>query len=66
MKDPRDILIKPLITEKSTVLIQDNKYTFRVDTGQQNANKTSSGKHIQGKGRKGKHHKCKRQKEKGS
>ncbi|NQS76098.1 MAG: 50S ribosomal protein L23 [Peptococcaceae bacterium] len=37
MKDPRDILIKPLITEKSTVLIQDNKYTFRVDP---RANKT--------------------------
>ena len=37
MKDPRDILRKPLITEKSTSLIQDNKYTFRVDP---KANKT--------------------------
>ena len=37
MKDPRDILIKPLITEKSTMLIQDNKYTFRVEP---RANKT--------------------------
>ena len=30
-------LIKPLITEKSTMLIQDNKYTFRVEP---RANKT--------------------------
>ncbi len=37
MKDPRDILKKPLITEKSTALIQDNKYTFQVDPS---ANKT--------------------------
>ncbi|NLJ76922.1 MAG: 50S ribosomal protein L23 [Peptococcaceae bacterium] len=37
MKDPQDILIKPLITEKSTMLLQDNKYTFRVDP---RANKT--------------------------
>jgi len=26
----RDILIRPLITEKSTALMQDNKYTFVV------------------------------------
>lgn len=37
MKDPRDILRKPLITEKSTALIEDNKYTFQVDP---KANKT--------------------------
>ncbi len=37
MKDPRDVLRKPLITEKSTALIEDNKYTFQVDP---RANKT--------------------------
>jgi large subunit ribosomal protein L23 len=37
VKDPHDILKKPLITEKSTSLLQDNKYTFQVDP---KANKT--------------------------
>jgi len=37
MKDPRDILRRPVITEKSTSLLQDNKYTFLVAPG---ANKT--------------------------
>lgn len=37
MKDPRDILKKPVVTEKSTSLLQDNKYTFVVDPS---ANKT--------------------------
>ncbi|OPX84424.1 MAG: 50S ribosomal protein L23 [Pelotomaculum sp. PtaB.Bin104] len=36
MKNPRDILRKPLVTEKSTSLLKDNKYTFVVDI---NANK---------------------------
>lgn len=31
MKNPRDILKKPVITEKSTSLMQNNKYTFVVD-----------------------------------
>ncbi len=31
MKNPRDILKKPLITEKSMDLVEDNKYTFIVD-----------------------------------
>ncbi|MBO8158041.1 50S ribosomal protein L23 [Thermosyntropha sp.] len=37
MKDPRDIIIKPVITEKSMDLLADNKYTFIVD---RKANKT--------------------------
>ncbi len=36
MKNPRDILKKPLITEKSMDLVGENKYTFIVDL---NANK---------------------------
>lgn len=32
MKNPRDILKKPLITEKSMDLVNENKYTFIVDT----------------------------------
>jgi large subunit ribosomal protein L23 len=31
LKDSRDILKKPLITEKSMDLVADNKYTFIVD-----------------------------------
>ena len=31
MKDPQDILKKPLITEKSNDLLEQNKYTFLVD-----------------------------------
>lgn len=30
MANARDILIRPLITEKSTAMMQDNKYTFVV------------------------------------
>lgn len=30
MANPRDILIRPVITEKTSVLMQDNKYTFIV------------------------------------
>ncbi|MGI6096611.1 MAG: 50S ribosomal protein L23 [Dethiobacteria bacterium] len=30
MRDPRDIIIKPLVTEKSTALMEDNKYSFVV------------------------------------
>lgn len=36
MKNPHDIILKPLITEKSTALIEENKYTFVVG---KNANK---------------------------
>ncbi len=28
--NPRDILIRPIITEKTTGMMQENKYTFRV------------------------------------
>lgn len=35
--NPRDILIKPIITEKSSVMMQENKYTFKVPV---NVNKT--------------------------
>jgi large subunit ribosomal protein L23 len=37
MRDPRDILLRPVVTEKSLSLLQDNKYTFLVDP---RANKT--------------------------
>lgn len=32
MKNPRDIIIQPVVTEKSTNLLADNKYTFWVNT----------------------------------
>lgn len=35
--DAREVLIRPVVTEKSTDLMADNKYTFRVDM---RANKT--------------------------
>lgn len=28
--NPRDILLRPIITEKTTMLMEDNKYTFKV------------------------------------
>lgn len=31
MKDPRDIIKRPIITERSTELMADKKYTFEVD-----------------------------------
>ena len=31
MKDPRDIIVRPVITEKSMQLLEDNKYTFVVE-----------------------------------
>ena len=31
MRNPHDVLIKPVITEKSSSLMEQNKYTFRVD-----------------------------------
>ena len=31
MKDPRDILLKPVYTEKTAGLLMQNKYTFLVD-----------------------------------
>ncbi len=36
MKNPRDIIIRPLVTEKSSDLMETNKYAFVVD---KNANK---------------------------
>ncbi len=35
--DARDIIVRPVVTEKSTDLMADNKYTFRVNI---RANKT--------------------------
>ncbi len=37
MRDYRDIIIKPIVTEKSMGLLADNKYTFIVEN---RANKT--------------------------
>ncbi|MDO4257948.1 MAG: 50S ribosomal protein L23 [Actinomycetaceae bacterium] len=36
-KNPRDIILRPVITEKSSVLMDQGKYTFEVDP---RANKT--------------------------
>ena len=33
MKDPRDIILEPVVSEKSYGLLEDNVYTFKVDTG---------------------------------
>jgi large subunit ribosomal protein L23 len=30
MKDPRDIIIEPIVSEKSYALLESNVYTFRV------------------------------------
>ena len=31
MRNPYDVLIRPIITEKSSMLMSDGKYTFQVD-----------------------------------
>ncbi len=31
MRNPRDIIKKPLISEKTMRMLEENKYTFRVD-----------------------------------
>lgn len=31
MKNPRDIIIKPVVSEKSVANMEHNKYTFKVD-----------------------------------
>jgi len=36
MRNPHDVLIRPLVSEKSTILMEENKYSFFVD---RNANK---------------------------
>ena len=36
MRDPHTVLIKPMISEKSLMLMEENKYSFLVD---KNANK---------------------------
>jgi large subunit ribosomal protein L23 len=36
-KDPRDVLLRPIVSEKSYGLLDENKYTFLVDP---DANKT--------------------------
>ena len=33
MKDPRDIILEPVVSEKSYGLLEDNVYTFKVHTG---------------------------------
>ena len=36
-KNPRDVIVRPVVTEKSSVLMDEGKYTFEVDP---RANKT--------------------------
>jgi large subunit ribosomal protein L23 len=44
MRSPHDIIIKPIITEKSMELMADNKYTFMVD---KKANKSEVKKAVE-------------------
>lgn len=44
MANARDIIIRPLVTERSTALMQDGKYTFIVD---KKANKIEIGSAIE-------------------
>ncbi|KIF68444.1 50S ribosomal protein L23 [Streptomyces sp. AcH 505] len=44
LSDPRDILVKPVVSEKSYALLDDNKYTFVVDP---RANKTQIKQAVQ-------------------
>jgi large subunit ribosomal protein L23 len=44
MKDPRDIIVRPVISEKTYGLLDENKYTFVVD---KRSNKTEIKQAIQ-------------------
>ncbi|HEX2026885.1 MAG TPA: 50S ribosomal protein L23 [Nitriliruptorales bacterium] len=44
MKDPRDVILKPVVSEKSYSLLDDNKYTFIVSPS---ANKTEIKEAVQ-------------------
>ena len=44
MKDPRDVILRPVISEKSYGLLDENKYTFVVDP---RANKTEIKQAVQ-------------------
>ncbi|NLW17359.1 MAG: 50S ribosomal protein L23 [Firmicutes bacterium] len=44
MRDPRDIIIRPVISERSTELMEERKYTFVVA---ENANKIEIAKAIE-------------------
>ncbi|MCA1218437.1 50S ribosomal protein L23 [Streptomyces sp. 8L] len=44
LADPRDILVKPVVSEKSYALLDENKYTFVVDP---RANKTQIKQAVQ-------------------
>ena len=44
MKDPRQIILRPIISERSYDLIQDNRYTFEV---LKTANKIEIGKAVE-------------------
>jgi large subunit ribosomal protein L23 len=43
MKDPRQVILRPIITERSFDLINDNRYTFEVD---KRANKIEIGQAV--------------------
>ena len=42
--DPRDIILAPVVTEKSVALMADKKYTFKVE---KNANKIQIAKAVE-------------------
>ena len=42
--DPRDIILAPVVTEKSVAMMADKKYTFKVD---KNANKIQIAKAVE-------------------
>ncbi|UQA94693.1 50S ribosomal protein L23 [Streptomyces halobius] len=44
LSDPRDVLVKPVVSEKSYALLDENKYTFIVDP---RANKTQIKEAVQ-------------------
>jgi large subunit ribosomal protein L23 len=44
MKDPRDVILRPVVSEKSYALLDGNTYTFIVSTG---ANKTEIKEAVQ-------------------
>ena len=67
MKDPRDVIIEPVVSEKSYALIEQNVYTFLVhpDASQARDPRRRRG-HLQREGRQGEHRSTARARRRGS
>jgi large subunit ribosomal protein L23 len=59
MAAPQDIIIKPLVTEKSTMLMEEKKYAFQVARkANKGRNQKGCGRTLRRQSKSCQHHKC--------